>query len=245
MSLQPCIATLDNNKLQFHKYMKDVQAEFSLRGRVTGLITQRESRLPQLIRGATEVYSACSGIVAERAQELEARRQELVAYAMKKINDLERYAAEALPGNEKVSTENGRFEACNIAITTKKNALEAKLSLFDAAYNSALHKDRVHDTESKLADTEYLVEVVTSLAHVFKYVGDRMSREEEHLRAIAESVCTMIELKPFGKAVTTLGERVKQTVRAGYVALDDSILQIKSAVNAVEMPRLLAKGRTF
>lgn len=245
-----CLSVLEEGGVNLGRYVHNINAEFSLRNRLMDIFSRRESRMPQLLRETAEIYSACRQVVSEKSTELEANRRTLTAYISDRLSRLEQYSREeraSVPDIEALSSlkERIRSKSLEDRVSAKKALLETKLGAFDSVYQAALHNDRVLDTESKVSDVEYLIDIISILSNTFSFASDKLAREEEHLNAITESVCSVIELGKFSRQITSIGDKVRRTINGSYRAFEESTLRIRSALKSLEAPRLAnrPKGR--
>lgn len=246
-SARECLTLLGENRTKLYRSMRSLHEECSLRGRLANFLKHRESNLPGLIREAADTYSYCRQLVTEKAQEFEKRKKELSQYMMRKLDELES-CGDANPSPEQPAGAKKREEMLDSQdakqrAKAKRDLFESEARSLDAEFSRYLQHDRVIDTEEKIADVRSLFDIVTSLANAFVYANDRMTREEEHIKAVAESICSVIELKPWGRKMSTIGERIKRTMYSGYQAFDESVVQIQAALSAIEAPRLLKAGQ--
>lgn len=243
-----CLSVLRENQNNLDRYARGISAELSLRGRIVELFSRRESRIPQLLRESADIYAACREMVVEKARELDVHRKTLVAYSGDSLARLEQYARGAPLESQHIESiglwrEKAKSENLEERVAAKRALLEAKMGIFESVYHGALHQERVTDTEAKLADVDYMVEVVSIIGNAFNFAADKISREEAHLRAVTESVCAVLELGKMGRQMTLIGERVRRTVSESYRAFEESTLQIHDAIATMETPRLVHTSR--
>ena len=245
-----CLSMLEEGQVNLGRYVRDVNAEFSLRNKVVDLFFRRESRIPQLLRETTEVYAVCRQVASERSAELGACRRTLTTYSSDMLSKLGQYSKEKIaPAPDmrllSVLEEKVRSKSLEERVEARKALSETKIGILDWTYNDALHRDRIADTESKVSDVDYLRIIISTLSDAFGFASDRLTREEEYLNATNGSVCSAIESGNLGKQMAVLGERVRQTINGSYHAFEESTLRIRSALKSLEAPGFFNRPKGY
>ncbi len=226
--MRDCLFILSEEKGRLRRFMRDVNSALSVKGKILDFIAGRRTNLPDMIRETASLYEACRELVQAKSEELERRRTELVQYSGRKRGELLQYMSQPEEPKESKPQE-------------KIASLEDKVKASAIQYNRLLQKDRIQDTRQKLSDVNYLFDAINKLCFAFNYAQDKLSRHEDYIKATAESVCCVIELKSLGKKLGSLSDRIRRTMSSGYNAFDESVRQIKGAIDYADTPRLLLK----